>query len=131
MIRTCLAALLVVTFASSVWGQLDPNRTLGGGGSSLSRNQGLQQTGQLTSDAAIARDPTAFVGGSAGNFLSRGGTTANTGLNTSAFRTLGTLGRNTFGLGGFGGGFGRFGNQNLNRNMALPKVSSTIYWWSV
>ena len=77
---------------------------------------GLQQTGQITSSAAVQRDPNAFVGANAGNFLSRSTTTGGTGGATSGIAGLtGALSTSAFGRGGggFGGGFGGggFGNQ--------------------
>jgi hypothetical protein len=89
----------------------------GSNAANAARTQGFQQTGQISSDAAIQRNQSSFVGGSGSNFMSRTGTgatglTGSTGL--TGFSGLGGLGGGLSGFGGlgglnnFGGGFGRF-----------------------
>ncbi|MEE3367776.1 MAG: hypothetical protein VX346_00390, partial [Planctomycetota bacterium] len=83
---------------------------LGGGGGAAGRGAGLNQTGQLTSEAAIDRDP--FVGRSLGwsprSLEGQQPTSINSGFASNLGTGLGGGGRGGLGggLGGLGGGFG-------------------------
>ena len=129
---TIVVAAVVGLHATTLHAQAQVNRTAitgtGAAAGNAARTQGFEQTGQISSEAALQRNQSAFVGGTGGSFLSRTGTgatglTGSTGLTgMSGLSGLGGLG----GLGGFGGlgglnsfggGFGRnngmgmFGNQ--------------------
>lgn len=96
------------------------------------RTQGLEQTGQLSSAAAIQRNESSFVGGSAGSFLSPTGTTGGvggggpTGIGglggISGLGGLGGLGGG--GLGGFGGGFGGRQQGGLRGSQGLGTTTT-------
>lgn len=92
-------------------------RSLGGGVSgsaAAQRNQGLTQTGQLTSDAAIDRSVNGFVGASSSNNVSLRSQTSNTSGFGNSFGNSGLSGFNSFsGQRGFGGN-NNFGNRNPN-----------------
>ena len=132
LLAVCCGLMLV---SERAWGQL--NRS--GSGTSAARsntsgmsgsNGGLQQTGQLTSNAAISRDANAFVGDSSGSFLSRsgsqgtmrGGTTGMLGSGVQGMSTLGTIGAMGM-MGGMSGrssmmgGRGSSGMNQMNQQM--------------
>ncbi|MFV1969107.1 MAG: BON domain-containing protein [Pirellulaceae bacterium] len=118
--------LLVAFLASPALSQGTANRTsvTGLSGSGTSPTQGLQQSGELTSGAAISRDPSSFVGGSQGNILSQSGSTGLGGLSDL------TRGLTSYGLGGgFGlGGLGRGGlnNGSLNQGTGTTVNQQTV-----
>lgn len=78
------------------------------------RLQGFQQQGQLTSDAAITRDPNNFVGGNSDNFLDGN---QNQNPNQNPNQNLGRANSNIQ---------GRSQNQNRNRNNTNRNTSGMI-----
>jgi osmotically-inducible protein OsmY len=124
MMRTGVAwlvAVYVVTVGAAGYGQQSRTNstartsvtglgTAGTSGSRLtSRSQGLQQSGQLSSTAAISRDANAFVGDSGGNFLARGNSTNSRGLTGAGSSSL-------YGLGGMmSGNMGSYGMSSYGR----------------
>jgi len=124
--------VLVALWATAVLGQGTGNRTSVtglGNSAGTGTSSGLQQTGQITSDAAISRDANAFVGGTQGNILSRGGgTTGSTSSLGSALGGLSRMGMGSYGMmGGMGrGGFGNMGMNRMNQGMGNTANQQTV-----
>jgi hypothetical protein len=145
--RVLIGVFCVVLATSVADAQTSGNVGFGSAGQtaagSATRTQGLEQTGQLTSEAAFSRDPSAFVGGSSGNFLSQSGAPTGSGSTFAGFSTsslsntlsgLGNAGLFSLGVGanrgGFGGGNFNSGNRNsmMNQNQTTntPQVRMTL-----
>lgn len=113
------------------------------GSGSGARTQGMQQTGQLGSDAAISRDTSAFVGESSGSFLSRSGSSSSgsrsltsgmSGMSSlggmsgmSGMGTTGMSGMGGSGRGGMNGSRGMTGNQQYgNQSNSTGRNGSNV-----
>lgn len=118
----------LIAYSEAAWGQMNRSTTgrtsvsgLGGAGTSgarTNRTQGMQQGGQLSSAAAISRDASAFVGDSAGSFLSRSGSqgTMRGGMTgVSGLGGLGTMGAMGM-MGGMTGRSGMMGRSGFGTN---------------
>lgn len=127
------AAMIAAGLAADAWAQASRTTTsrtgTAGGVGTSSRTAGLtiQNAGQLSSDAAIQRNATDFVGAAANNFLSRTGTTGGTqmgnrgllgGLTGTGLMSYGLgsmYGRNMYGNRGFGYNTNLLGMNTMNR----------------
>lgn len=121
------AFLAVCCWAGTVSAQVGSGARTGVAGTGTSNNpaartQGFQQTGQLSSAAAIQRNSAEFVGASQGNFLSPTGGQGGT-ANLSGLSGLSRFGTTGLGRGGtFGGNTRNRGLLNQNTQMGRGGV---------
>lgn len=110
-------------------GRMVGGTTTGGLSGASNRNSGMQQSGQLSSSAAINRSNAGFIGASSGDILSRNGQrTGAGGIGGNGLGGLGMgmgmgmgmngMGMNGMGMGGMGmGGMGGMGRGGMNNGL--------------